>query len=111
MDLHQFHVYIITNATRTVLYVGVTNDLPQRLMGHFIEKGKQKTFAGRYKCCFLIYSENFHWVEDAILREKEIKGRSRAKKERLIEVINPKWEFLNETIMEWPPDANSSARS
>ena len=41
---------------------------------------------------------------EAIWREKEIKGMSRERKEKLIEKENPGWKFLNEKIMDWPPD-------
>jgi putative endonuclease len=110
MDLHQFYVYIITNATKTVLYIGVTNDLPQRLLEHFLGQKSPKAFTGRYKCHYLLYYENFQWIEDAIAREKELKGWSRSKKEALIATKNPQWLFLNETIMKWPPGADAVKR-
>lgn len=111
MDLHNFHIYIVTNPTKTVLYIGVTNDLPQRLIEHFLNKGTKKTFTGRYNCYNLLYYENFQFIEDAIAREKELKGWSRKKKEVLIATINPDWEFLNPKIMGWPPDGSSVSRS
>ncbi len=99
-----YFVYIVTNKTRTVLYVGVTNDLLQRIVEHFLNDGKQDTFAGKYRCHFLIYYEEFKYITDAIEREKELKKWSRNKKHRLIEAINPTWQSLNgELFNQWPP--------
>ena len=63
---------------------------------HFYASGEHRTFAGRYYCYRLVYYEWFQQVEDAIRREKEIKGWIRAKKEALIETVNPNWYFLSE---------------
>ncbi len=90
-----FHVYIITNTSKTVLYTGVTNYLARRLWQH--QQNiilKNTTFASRYKCKHLLYYQKFTWVQNAIMREKEIKGWTRVKKEYLIETINPDWNFL-----------------
>ncbi len=95
---HNYFVYIITNPARTVLYVGITNDLAVRLHQHFKERGKQKTFAGRYFCFNLIYYEHYTYINHAIDREKEIKKWRREKKEALINAINPEWKFLNEEL-------------
>jgi len=98
---YNFFVYITTNPNRTVLYTGVTNDLPTRLQQHYEEsKISHKTFTGRYNCYNLLYYERFSDINHAIDREKEIKGWLRIKKERLIESINPRWRFLNEEIQE-----------
>ena len=105
MKIHQYYIYIVTNSTKTVLYIGVTNNLERRLTEHYFNSGKQRTFTGKYNCYNLIYSENFQWVEDAIDRETEIKGWSRKKKEYLIAHVNPEWKFLNNEIMKWPPSA------
>lgn len=63
-----YYVCIVTNQTRTVLYIGVTNDLPQRVVEHFLNDGKPDTFAGKYRCHFLIYYEEFKYITDAIAR-------------------------------------------
>ena len=101
---YEFFVYILTNKTRTVLYTGMTNALEYRIIQHYREAGKKKTFTGRYYCYYLVYYEEFNNVYDVMEREVEIKGWSRAKKETLINSINPAWKFLNYDIMEWPPD-------
>jgi putative endonuclease len=103
MSEPSFYVYIITNKTKTVLYTGRTDNLAQRLTEHWIERGKPKTFAGRYHCHYLLYFEETRYVLNSIEREKEIKGWKRSKKEELINEFNPGWKFLNEGIMGWPP--------
>lgn len=77
---------------------------------HYLSRNSRKTFAGRYNCYNLIYSESFQWVEDAIDRETVIKGWSRKKKEDLIGTKNPEWKFLNSEIMEWPPKVEVVSR-
>ncbi|MEY3248349.1 MAG: hypothetical protein RL742_392 [Bacteroidota bacterium] len=101
---YTFWVYIVTNWKKTVLYVGITNDLNRRLAEHYANRGNQNTFAGRYYCNNLVYYEEHLYVETAIHREKEIKSLSRDKKEALIQSFNPEWKFLNTQICgAWPP--------
>ena len=111
MKQHNYFVYITTNPEKNVLYTGVTNNLEQRLIEHYLCRGKRKTFAGRYFCYCLIYYERFTYVDQAIRREKEIKGWTRKKKLALIKEMNPDFRYLNEEIMEWPPDEDASLRS
>ncbi|MBX3241156.1 MAG: GIY-YIG nuclease family protein [Chitinophagaceae bacterium] len=99
-----YYVYILTNFTRTVLYTGITNNLQQRIIEHYLMRGNQKIFTGRYNCFYLLYYEDFRYVNDAIAREKEIKGWSRAKKVALIQSFNVEMKFLNDELFdEWPP--------
>ena len=91
--LHYF-VYIVTNPKKTVLYTGVTNDLADRIQQHYQNRGNNSTFAGKYHCYKLLYFETFSGIEQAISREKEIKGWTRAKKEALIATLNPNLAFL-----------------
>jgi putative endonuclease len=100
MKNHNYFVYIITNPAKTVLYVGVTNDLARRLQEHFDQRGREKPFAGRYFCFNLVYFERFTHVQHAIEREKEIKKWRREKKEALIHSFNPEWNFLNDEVIE-----------
>jgi putative endonuclease len=93
-----YFIYIVTNQSKTVLYIGVTNSLQRRLNEHFENRGKSKTFAGRYACYSLLHWEHFHRILDAINREKELKKWSRKKKESLINKNNPQWLFLNKQI-------------
>ena len=71
----------------TTLYVGVTNSLYNRVYKH--KTGKGGCFTSKYKLTKLIYYEEFQYINDAIDREKEIKGWSRKKKEDLIKTMNP----------------------
>ena len=101
---YQFWTYIITNYERSALYTGVTNNLAQRLKEHYDNRGEDKTFAGHYYCYNLVYYEFSQYVNNAILREKEIKNMSRANKMSMITAFNPNWAFLNIRICgEWPP--------
>jgi len=93
---HSYYVYIITNQYRSTFYIGMTNNLKKRLLQHNENIEKQiKTFASKYNVKFLVYYENFTWVQQAIAREKEIKGWRRDKKLNLIREFNPTFEFLN----------------
>jgi putative endonuclease len=95
-----YFVYIVTNQNKTVLYTGVTNDLPRRLGEHEDASApfQSPSFAGKYNASFLLYYETFENIMDAIAREKEIKGWRRSKKELLINSINPEWKFLNDEV-------------
>jgi len=95
---YNYYVYITTNPAKTVLYVGVTNDLLVRISQHKENKGNPKTFAGKYYCYNLVYYEHFTHIDGAIAREKEVKKWRRAKKVALIESTNPTWRFLNDEI-------------
>ena len=89
----QYCIYILSNKNNTVLYTGVTNNLPRRIYEH---KAKLVDgFTKRYNLNKLVYYEVFDQVEYAILREKQIKGGSRAKKIALIISMNPKWLDLS----------------
>jgi putative endonuclease len=87
-------VYILANARRTVLYVGVTNDLVRRLVQH--RTGTGSRFAHRYQADCLVYVEFFAEARFAIDREKQLKAGNRARKVALIERGNPEWRDLSE---------------
>ncbi|TYZ08939.1 GIY-YIG nuclease family protein [Hymenobacter lutimineralis] len=89
-----YYVYITTNLARSVLYIGITNDLHNRLAQHYETRGSNQTFAGKYFCYHLLYFEEFTDSRAAIDREKELKGWTRAKKEALIATQNAQWKFL-----------------
>ena len=91
--MRHYFVYIVANSNRTI-YVGVTNDLTQRVQQH-----RDKIFAGftaKYDVSQLVYFEEFGDVRDAIEREKQIKAYRREKKIALIEAENPHWQDLAE---------------
>ena len=90
-----FYVYILTNPARTVLYTGVTNNLERRLYEHSERLGEWGKFTGRYQCNLLIYFEISPDAKQAIAREKQIKNWTRAKKEFLINTLNPNREPID----------------
>jgi len=101
--MKEYFVYIVTNSTKTTLYIGVTNDLKQRIIEHYLNRGKSKSFAGRYRCYNLLYYETFENPAEAIDREKELKKWRREKKIDLIQSENPNWIFLNSELFDsWP---------
>jgi len=77
---HNYFVYILTNKNKTVLYTGVTNNLKERLYFHKNPLPISKAFTTKYKCYYLVYYEHYYHIEDAIKREKQIKGMSRVKR-------------------------------
>ena len=77
MKDHNYYVYIMTNKHNTVLYTGMTNDLIRRV---YVHKNKiLKGFTAKYNINKSVYYEHTKDVESAIMREKQIKGGSRAK--------------------------------
>ena len=91
--MKHYYVYILTNVSRASLYTGVTSKLPSRYFQH-----KTKFYSGftaRYNISRLVYCEMFLGIDNAIAREKEIKGWTRKKKIALIESVNPKWDDLS----------------
>ena len=93
-------IYIMTNKNKTTLYVGVTSDLQSRIFKHR-NHFYNNSFAKRYNLVLLVYYEVFNNIEEAILREKQIKAGSRKKKEDLINSKNPEWNDLYDEIMKW----------
>ena len=90
-------IYIITNKYQTVVYTGVTSNLPQRILEHK-EKIYPNSFSARYNVNILVYYEQFQLIGDAIAREKQIKAGSREAKNELIRTLNPTWNDLFEEI-------------
>ncbi len=89
-------VYIMTNKRGGVLYIGVTADLPARIMQH--KQGKGSAFCRRYGLDRLVYAEPHSDIIDAIAREKAMKAWKRSWKIELIEKTNPEWDELFEHI-------------
>ena len=77
----------MSNKTRSVLYIGVTNDLFRRFNEQ--RNGAIAGFTFKYKCHYLVYFEEYNSIDDAIAREKVLKGWRREKKNILIASINP----------------------
>ena len=87
-----YYVYILTNRSKT-LYTVITGDLTGRVYQH--KSGTGSKFTSKYEINRLIYYEEFSRVEDAIAREKQIKGSIRTKKINLIATTNPTWNDLS----------------
>jgi len=95
MNDKNYTVYIGTNYHNSVFYIGVTNNLLRRSFEH---KNKLiKGFTSKYNIDQLVYYEEFDNEYETMLREKQIKGWTRAKKETLIRTINPTWKNLSES--------------
>ena len=95
--MKQPHVYILASARNGTLYVGVTSQLVQRIWQH---KNHVATgFSQRYGVDQLVWFEAHSSMEEAILREKQIKSGSRKRKLDLIETMNPDWRDLYEDIL------------
>jgi len=90
-----FFVYIMSNRSKT-LYAGVTNNLLRRVWEHKQAVGSK--FCKHYKLDRLVYFERFQYVNNAIAREKQIKGWLRRKKIALVVSQNPSW---NDLSAEW----------
>jgi putative endonuclease len=90
--MHTYYVYILTTAKRNVMYVGVTNNLENRVAEH--RSGKGGSFTRQYRVSTLVYAEECKYIEDAIAREKQLKGWRRSKKDELVESANPSWADL-----------------
>ncbi len=91
-----YHVYILANGKNKTLYTGVTDNLVKRVYQH--KNDLVEGFTKKYKCHKLVYYELCDDIEQAIAREKQIKGGSRAKKIKLIESINPTWRELYDDL-------------
>jgi putative endonuclease len=90
------HVYIITNKPNGILYVGVTADLSKRIWEH--KNRINKGFASKYNLDKLVFNEYYEDIEEAIVREKQLKNWQRDWKVQLIEKHNPGWDDLYLTI-------------
>ena len=92
MEEKQGYIYLLTNKSNEVIYVGVTSDLIKRVCEH-----KEKVvegFTGKYNINKLVYYESFDNIEDAISREKQLKAGSRNKKLELIKKDNSGFKDL-----------------
>ena len=92
-----FYVYILTNRNNRVLYTGVTNNLLRRVYEHkhHLDTG---SITAQYNVEKLVYFEETSSSRAAIEREKQIKGWNRARKNELVNGMNPDWEDLRERI-------------
>ena len=92
--MKNYYVYILTNKTDQVMYIGVTNDLYRRLYEH--KNDLVEGFTKKYRVHKLVYFEQMNDVHSALTREKELKGWRRSRKNALVETVNPQWIDLSE---------------
>ena len=89
-----YYVYFLTNWDDSVLYIGVTSNLPRRLYEH--RNGLGDGFTKKYNVHKLVYYEYTNDVYSAISREKQLKKWTRAKKNALVIKENPEWRDLSQ---------------
>ena len=92
-----YYVYILASQRNGTLYVGVTNDLKRRVWKH--RNYLVKVFTDKYGVHMLVYFDQTKDVEQAILREKQLKRWKRNWKLQLIEKDNPEWKDLYPSIL------------
>lgn len=85
--MNKYWVYIVSNKYMSTIYTGVTNDIVRRVWEH--RSVNIRGFTSRYNCVWLLYYEEFGDINQAIAREKQIKGWKRDKKIELIISLNP----------------------
>ena len=90
----KWFVYIMTNKSNEVLYIGVTDDIDSRVEEHKTKVYPQ-SFTARYNCNKLVYFEEFDNGSKASRREKQMKKWNREWKIKLIVEINPNWSDLS----------------
>ena len=91
-----YAVYILASGKYGTLYIGVTNNIRQRLEQH--RSGHGSEFVKKHKIYRLVHIEEFQSAEDAIRREKQLKKWNRDWKIRLIETENPDWSDQSDLI-------------
>jgi putative endonuclease len=91
-----YYVYILASKRNGTLYIGVTDNLKNRVYQH--KTGLCNGFTKKYNIDKLVYFERFDSIDYAIVREKRLKKWNREWKIRLIEEKNPNWTDLLETF-------------
>jgi len=95
MNEKLYYTYIVASRSHN-FYVGMTSEIELRIQQH--KEGRFEGYSKKYNCDRLVWFERHVYVEDAIRREKQLKGWSRARKIWLIERENAAWTDLSE---EW----------
>ncbi|MBP5405301.1 MAG: GIY-YIG nuclease family protein [Clostridia bacterium] len=103
------YIYILSNKTDEVLYIGVTSDLLRRLYEH--RNHSVEGFTDKYNVTKVLYYEGYDLISDAIQREKQIKGWRREKKLALIKTFNPELKDMYDFLMESESGGDTSASS
>ena len=85
-----WYVYIMSNKPQGVIYIGVTDNLMERVKEHKL-KVYPNSFTAKYNCDKLIYFEEWENGLYATKRERQLKKWKRDWKVNLIEAMNPTW--------------------
>jgi len=88
-----YYIYILANKRNGTIYIGVTNNLFNRSFQHKL-KENPSSFTAKHKIDKLVYFETYQYIQDAIVREKQLKKWNRQWKIELIEKENPTWRDL-----------------
>lgn len=99
-------VYIMANQ-RPTLYTGVTSNLIKRVYEH--KNNLLKGFTAKYNLHKLVYYEAFDTIEQAIIREKQIKDMNRIDKMEMIKKLNPEFRDLYGKILDSSPSKDGSS--
>ena len=91
-SMKQSYIYIMASKINGTLYIGVTRDLIKRVYEH--KNNLTDGFTKRYQVHNLVYYEISENIEQAIIREKQLKKWRRQWKINLIEKDNPEWQDL-----------------
>ncbi len=91
--MNKYFVYILASNNNTTIYIGVTNNIERRIYEH--KNNLIDGFSKKYNTHKLVYLEETNSIENAIKREKQLKGWKRNKKDLLINSINPNWQDLS----------------
>ena len=91
-----YYVYILTNKSNKVLYIGVTNDIIRRMYEH--KQKLVKGFTKKYNLNKLLYYETTNSIETAIKREKQLKNWHREWKISLIKSKNPDYKDISKNF-------------
>lgn len=81
MNSQPWYVYLLL-CDQKVFYIGISDDIIGRLKTH---ENKESIFTRKFSELKLIYCEKYSDKQQAVMREKQLKGWSRAKKQMLID--------------------------
>jgi putative endonuclease len=92
MSDRRYFVYVMVSNSLSTIYIGITNDIGRRVFEHRSNMGSE--FAKKYRVTRLVYVEEYDNPNDAIAREKQLKGWKRIRKNELVRAANPTWSDL-----------------
>jgi len=95
---YHYYIYVLTNYTKQVFYIGFTNDIIRRIIEHKNNLGSD--FTRKYNLKYLIYFEECNDVYVGMEREKEIKKWRREKKINLIKTVNPNLNDISNKLFQ-----------